>query len=137
MAEIYEHTNLTSVAAYLHHLIDISKKTQREIASEIGYEKANVLSMMKHGEMPVPLEKIPAIAKALDADPAHLFRLAMEQYWPGLRETITRIFGHIVSDHEMVLILAIRRASHDLDPAFSKDQVNAAADAALRRNATA
>jgi hypothetical protein len=29
----------------------------------------------------VPLDKIPLLAKALGVDPAHMFRLALEQYW--------------------------------------------------------
>ena len=40
--------------------------------------------MFKRGEVKVPLNKIPLLAKAINADPAHLFRLALEQYWPGL-----------------------------------------------------
>src|SRR5947209_7699722 len=75
-------------------------KTQREIAVEIGYDKPNMISMFKRGEMKVPLEKIPALAKAVEADPAHLFRLALEQYWPSLGETIQTIFGRTVTANE-------------------------------------
>ena len=83
----------SAIAKYLDRHIDTLKgvKTQREIAAEIGYEKPNMISMFKRGEVRVPLDKIPLLAKAIDADPAHLFRLALEQYWPGLGETIRGI----------------------------------------------
>src|SRR5438270_13100393 len=80
-------------------------KTQREIAVEIGYDKPNMISMFKRGEMKVPLEKIPALAKAVEADPAHLFRLALEQYWPSLGETIQTIFGRLASANEEQILL--------------------------------
>ena len=37
------------------------RKTQREIATEIGYDKPNMISMFKTGEAKVPLCKIPAL----------------------------------------------------------------------------
>ncbi|SFE92078.1 hypothetical protein SAMN04515678_12321, partial [Roseivivax sediminis] len=42
--------------------IEASGKSQREIASEMGYERPNVVSMMKNGDMRMPLERIPAFA---------------------------------------------------------------------------
>jgi hypothetical protein len=87
----------TSIAKFLDHQIDTLKgvKTQREIAVEIGYDKPNMISMFKRGEVKVPLDKIPLLAKAVQADPAHLFRLALEQYWPDMGETIDTIFGRV------------------------------------------
>ena len=92
----------STIARYLDKQIDTLKgvKTQREIAFEIGYEKPNMISMFKRGEVKVPLDKIPALAKAVNADPGHLFRLALEQYWPTLGETIQRIFGRTVTANE-------------------------------------
>src|SRR6202051_1152482 len=74
----------SAIAKYIDKKIDELKgvKTQREIAQEAGYETPNIISMIKRGESRVPLEKIPLLAKALGVDPAHMFRLAMEQYWP-------------------------------------------------------
>jgi transcriptional regulator with XRE-family HTH domain len=126
MPELYEHTNLTSIAAYLHHLIDVSGKTQREIAKEVGFERQNMISMLKHGDTKVPLDKIPALARALDADPAHLLRLALEQYWPEWKKVINEIFGGVVSKNEITLLLAIRKATLDRDPEFSPSQIIAA-----------
>ncbi len=110
----------STIAIYLDKKIDELKgvKTQREIASEIGYEKPNMISMFKRGEVKVPLDKIPLLARAINADPGHLFRLALEQYWPQLGDTIQSIFGRTVTaNEEEILIKPWREATGNLDPA--------------------
>ena len=109
-----------SIARFLDRQIHKLKgvKTQREIAAEIGYDTPNLISMFKRGEMKVPLEKIPALAKAVEADPGHLFRLALEQYWPDWVETIDAIFGRVATANEEEILLSKWRAATDnADPA--------------------
>ena len=121
----------SSIAIYISKRIWALKgvKTQREIAVAVGYDKPNMISMLKHGETKVPLEKIPLLAKALDVDPAHLFRLALEQYWPALGATIVEIFGRLATDNEEEIFLKRWRiATGNLDPA-----PNARIDAAVGR----
>lgn len=69
--------------------------------------------MFKRGEVRVPLDKIPALAKAINADPAHLFRLALEQYWPGMIETIDAIFGQVATANEQQILLKKWREATD------------------------
>jgi transcriptional regulator with XRE-family HTH domain len=110
----------STIGAYLEKQLDALKgrKTQRDIARELGYTNPNIISMFKAGETKVPLEKIPALAKALHVDPGHLFRIAMEQYWPKLQATISEIFGRIASANEEELFLtAWRQATGGSDPA--------------------
>ncbi len=77
-----------------------------------------MISMFKRGEVKVPLDKIPLLAKAINADPGHLFRLALEQYWPQLGDTIQTIFGRVVTaNEEEILIKPWRAATANLDPA--------------------
>ncbi len=97
-------------------------KTQRQIAFECGYDKPNIISMFKRGDTKVPLDKIPALAKALEVDPAMLFRLALEQYWPDMQKVVTEIFGRTVTKHEYELVQAIRAATDDMDPKITADQ---------------
>lgn len=88
------------------------------MAIEIGYEKPNMISMFKRGELRVPLDKIPLLAKALHVDPTHLFRLALEQYWPGLGGTIASIFGRLATENEEAILLSKwREATDNMDPA--------------------
>jgi transcriptional regulator with XRE-family HTH domain len=108
----------TPIAQYLSKQIDIQVsmgKKQRQIAQEIGYDKPNMISMFKRGEAKVPLDKIPLLARSLSVDPAFLFRLAMQQYWPNERETIVSIFGDILTKDERHLVEMFRRATKDLE----------------------
>lgn len=106
----------SKVAVFMTKAIDaISyKKSQREIALEVGYEKPNIVSMMKRGETRVPLDKIPAFAEALEVDPAHLFRLALEQYWPDQEKAIAAVFGTVVTADEAKVIKFIRKRAKAL-----------------------
>jgi transcriptional regulator with XRE-family HTH domain len=129
-----KHTSIVvapSIAIYISKQIHNLKgvKTQREIAAEVGYDKPNMISMLKTGDTKVPLEKIPLLAKALNVDPAHLFRLALEQYWPGLTSTIAEIFGTLAtSNEESIFLTKWRAATGNTDPA-----PNARIDAAMDR----
>lgn len=120
----------SAIAKFLDKQIDNLKgvKTQREIADEIGYDKPNMISMFKRGEAKVPLDKIPLLAKALGVETAHLFRLALEQYWPDQAKLILGIFGRTATENEdAILLKKWRAASQDLDPASSA-RIEAAVD---------
>jgi len=109
----------SAVAKYIDKKIDELKgvKTQREIAAEIDYDKPNMISMFKRGEARVPLDKIPLLAKALGVDPAHMFRLALEQYWPDRGDIIAKLFGRLASENEEEIFLKPwRTATRNADP---------------------
>jgi hypothetical protein len=48
----------------------------------------------------VPWGSVPALAAAIGVDPADLFRLAIEDYWPEAHLAIGQIFGTIVTKNE-------------------------------------
>ena len=108
----------TPMSAFLAKKFDeLSRdKSQKEIAKELGYAKSNILSMFKSGEAKVPLEKIPALSRALDVDIAHLFRLGLEQYWPDLRETLRKFFHEVPTPNEVILLHKWRTATENTDP---------------------
>ncbi len=108
----------SKIAIYLAKQIDALQgvKSQREIAAEMGYERANIVSMFKTGEVKVPLEKIPDMAKALKVDPAFLFRLAMEQYWPDRHDAIGAIFGSVTTVNQRALLKRISELTGEDDP---------------------
>jgi hypothetical protein len=87
-----------------------STKSQREIASEVGYHRPNIISMIKTGDMKMPLDKVPLFAKALGVDVAMLMRLAMEQHWDSesVNGFVPRMFINVLSNDEMALIDALR-----------------------------
>src|ERR1700744_422031 len=111
----------TALARFLHRRIDELRgiKSQREIAVEAGFARPNVISMLKSGLIKVPLDRIPALARAIEADPAHLFRLGMRDIWPELAPLVDTIFGRqMASRHELaIFLLRWRAATEDADPA--------------------
>lgn len=118
----YEKTDL---ARFLRKRIDqlAPRKTRNEIAAEVGFNRPNILSMLKAGEAKLPLDRVPAMAKALEADPAYLFRMALEQHFRSdVADAIASIFGDIVSDNEREWLQLIRETSGNTDPALTADR---------------
>jgi transcriptional regulator with XRE-family HTH domain len=107
-------------------------KTQREIALAAGFARPNIISMFKAGETKVPLDRIASLARALDADPAHLFQLALVDQWPELAQVIDDVYGkQLASANESDIFLTKWRvASRDMDPVPSA-QLDASVDAML------
>ena len=134
----HPHAN-SALARYLDKRIDELRgfKTQREIAAEIGYKRPNIVSMLKTGETKVPLDKLPAFARALEADPVHLFRLGMIDLWPELAAVIDDIFGRqMATKNEVAIFLAKwRAATVDMDPAPNA-RIEAAVDEMLKNALT-
>lgn len=94
-----------SVAQYLTYHINNSDKTQRQIALEIGYTKANIITMFKQGLTKLPLEKIGPLAKALEIAPDELFYKVMSEYMPETFEALSPILcGQLVSKEELELL---------------------------------
>ena len=55
------------------------KKSQAEIAEEAGFVNPNMVTMIKQGATKLPLDRVPALAKALECAPSLLLRLALER----------------------------------------------------------
>lgn len=93
------------------------RKTQKAIAREVGFVNSNMLSLLKSGANKVPLDRVPALAKSLDADPAYLMRLALEQsVGVTAANAIVEVFGTPVSENERGWLEEIRDASNNGDP---------------------
>ncbi|MEQ8354649.1 MAG: hypothetical protein RH942_03855 [Kiloniellaceae bacterium] len=105
-----------TVAEYLAHQIRVCDKTQKQIAEEIGYQRPNIITMMKLGQTKVPLEKVPAIAKALGADPAHLLGIVLREYYPENWKVLREVLGFVVTQNERELIEVVRETTMHSDP---------------------
>jgi hypothetical protein len=93
------------------------KKTQIAIASEAGFVNANMLAMIKAGTAKLPLDRVSALAAALDCDPVMLFQLAIEQLGGDTTELAVRqIFGTLVTENQVAWLEEIRRASDHTNP---------------------
>lgn len=107
----------TTIADFIVDRLAESDRTQREIAAECGFESPNIITMLKNGSTKVPLNRIGALAQALNADPAHMLRLAMLEYMPDTWENIeTTLRSTLLTSNELKLIWEYRSATGDADP---------------------
>jgi len=94
-----------------------SRKTQAEIAAQAGFVNPNMITMIKQGKSKAALDRIPALARALECDPAYLMRLSLEQsVGRTAAAAVIEIFGSPVTANELGWIEAIRAASDNSDP---------------------
>jgi hypothetical protein len=105
-----------TVAKYLDQQIALSDKSQKEIAEAVGYDKPNIITMLKQGATKLPINRVGPMAKALNVDPVHLLRLVMSEYMPETWETIEEILGAgtLVSQEEIALLKFIRKHTKGL-----------------------
>jgi hypothetical protein len=100
----------TRMARFLNNHIDglFPLITQREIATVLGYDRPNIISMFKTGQTKVPFEKIPALAQVLSVDPTFLMQLALEQYWPDRFDILKPMFTRMMTANEQALVDQLR-----------------------------
>ncbi|WP_299897901.1 XRE family transcriptional regulator [uncultured Ruegeria sp.] len=92
-------------------------KSQAEIAAQAGYVNQNMITMIKQGRTKVALDRVPTLAVALEADPAFVMQLALEQaIGRTAAEAVVEVFGEPVTANEVGWLQAIRKASSNTDP---------------------
>lgn len=97
------------------------RKSQAEIATEAGFGNANMMSMLKAGSVRLPLDRVPALAVALETDPVHLFLLAIEQLAGDTTAmAFQKIFGTVVTENELDWVRAVREASDGTNPSLTR-----------------
>lgn len=105
-----------TVAEFIADRLATIDKTQREVAEECGFETPNIITMFKQGKTKVPLDRIRTLAKALDVDPAHLLRLALQEYMPDTWSSIEEILhSTILTASELELVRKYRQVTGDSD----------------------
>lgn len=98
-----------SVAEYISAQIILCGKDQVQIAQECGFNKPNVITMIKQGKTKVPLERVGPLAKSLGIDPGFLFKLVIGEYMPTLLDSVEAIIdGPVLTHNEMEFIEVIR-----------------------------
>ena len=122
-----------TVAEYLAHQLDASGKSRNDIAREAGFERPNVLSMMRTGAMKIPLTAAPGLARALGIDPAAFLRRCMAEYVPELLAAMVSQGTGPISRNEAQILSVIRAATKNADPALrTKEQERELAQAVRR-----
>lgn len=105
--------------AYLRDRISAiaSRKSEQEIAEAIGYHEAATIRRIKDGEARVPLDKVGALAEALEVDPAYLAHIWLVSHVPGGSD----LFKATMTPNEHEILEIIRNASGHSDPAIGEE----------------
>jgi len=106
-------SNNITVADYISQQIDLSGKSQLEIAREAGFNKPNIITMIKQGKTKLPMSKVGPMARALGVDPKHLYRLVMQEYEPDTWEALQDIIftpSLTLTQNEVEIIECIRQS---------------------------
>jgi hypothetical protein len=100
------------VKDYIEQQLAICNKSQKQVAVEIGYDKPNVITMIKQGLTKLPINKVGPLAQALNVDPVYLLRLVMSEYHPDSWEVLDHLIGTtLVSKDELDLLKFIRKST--------------------------
>lgn len=81
-------THGSNVATYIASRIEASGQLQKDIAEKVGFERPNMITMVKQGRSRLPIDKIGSMARALGIDPIALFSMCMEEYYPNTWKAI-------------------------------------------------
>lgn len=111
-----------SVAEYISAQIHLCGKSQIDIARETGFEKPNVITMIKQGKTKLPMDKIGKFAKAIEVDPIYLFKMCMAEYWPDTAKELQKIFGQPMLTENELDIIQVFRDSNVLNPKLRTDE---------------
>lgn len=121
MAAIAHSQRKSKVADFINRKLHTSSRTQREIAGIAGFQRENILSMIKTGVTKLPIARVPALAEALEVEPLALFQLCIEEYMPDLLPVLEQIYGKNMplSANETKIIKKLRALSQNEDPKLS------------------
>lgn len=119
-----------SVADYFKKQVELSEKSQVDLAREMGFESANLISNLKKGVTKIPLTRVGLIAKSLGIDPLYLLKMMLEEYMP-LKEgekgpTFWEVIndasgGRLVTRNEFEIIELLRQQTNNADPKIITD----------------
>ncbi|MDP1692119.1 MAG: hypothetical protein Q8L49_09270 [Burkholderiaceae bacterium] len=86
---------MSLVATYIASAIAQQKKSQDRIAEEIGFDKPNMITMVKQGKTKLPMDRIEATACSLDVDHYELLDLTISEYHPEAWDFIRRTLATV------------------------------------------
>lgn len=88
--------------------------SDQDLCTAVGFERKIVLSLIKAGTVKLPIDKVPAFARALELDSAELVRAAIRESSPELSQLVDDVFNPMnLSATEVTLIKHLRKLSGD------------------------
>ncbi|KWW08244.1 hypothetical protein [Escherichia fergusonii] len=119
MSEVQRQFNGSRYAAFVAAAIEASGSSQTSIAQAIGYKNANNLSLIKSGKIPLPIEKVRPLARALNLDPARLMMMVLDERQPELAAFLREEGLEPLNEDEKRVLSAFRERFSD-EPGSSK-----------------
>ena len=112
MNDVSHHDKASSqqTARYIAARIDMSHKSQQQIAVEAGLDGIDDVAMIKTGATRLPIGKIGTIAKALEVDPVELLTMCLQEYFPETWESISPFMDALLTSDELAMVKALRSA---------------------------
>lgn len=98
----------SKVASFIASRIEETGQLQKDIASKCGFDKPNMITMIKQGLTRLPLDKVGPMAMALETDPVQLLKMCMEEYQPATWKAIEPFMETAMTRDELRLITALR-----------------------------
>jgi hypothetical protein len=68
--------------------------TNAEMAEALGYDRPNVISMIKTGDMKMPLNKVAATARKLGLDPVFVLEKLLSENAPEIWDALREVIGN-------------------------------------------
>ncbi len=100
--------------ARLDERMDELGLSNSELANQLGYDKPNVVELMRSGAMRVPLHKAVLLATALDLPARELFEALVGEGMPELLATVKAVYDPMaLTSSEVSLITYLRRGAKD------------------------
>ena len=81
----------SNVADFIATRIEKLGLRQVDVAAICGFERPNVITMIKQGKTKLPMDKIGSMAVALQGDAFALYRMCMQEYLPSTWDAIAPI----------------------------------------------
>ena len=103
-----EQETRSQVARFVASRIEATGQLQKDIAAKAGFEKPNVITMIKQGKTKLPLAKIGPMALALETDPIELLRMCLEEYQPATWRAIEPYMATAMTEDERRLLTSLR-----------------------------
>lgn len=99
------------IARFIEEKVSKSKYNIHDLAIMSGFTSSGIIHMFMSGDAKVPLDRVPALAGALDCDGGHLFVLALQQYFQP--DVFAQVADYMIVDNlssdEAAWMGAIRR----------------------------
>lgn len=98
----------SKVAHFIENRIEEAGLMQTDIAKKVGFDKPNMITMIKQGRTRLPIDKVCLMANALEADPIQLLKLCLEEYQPNNWKVIAPLVDSALTKEEVQLLSALR-----------------------------